>query len=701
MLNRLKDEVSPYLRQHAGNPVDWFPWGEEAFTVARERDRPIFLSIGYSTCHWCHVMERESFSDTGVAALMNEHFICIKVDREERPDLDNLYMNAAIALTGTGGWPLNLVLTPDLQPFYAATYLPREGRPGLPGLMEVLPALARFWDEHREKAVESAGLLAKAIQNSDEPPDRVRVRKDAAERMVKDLSIQFDSLNGGFGRPPKFPMPHLHLFLLRFWKLTGNEKALQMAEKTLRAMARGGIYDHLGQGFHRYSTDARWLVPHFEKMLYDQALAGMAYVEAYIATGNPEFGEVANGCMEYACSRLASHEGGLFSAEDADSEGTEGKYYLWTREEMCSILEPDDQQLAFLVYPVSNTGNFPDPAGGGHIGLNILHRIHTADEASRILRKDCDEVRTRLDYIRALLLHHRESRVRPFRDEKILADWNGLAIASLAMVSRALDKESFLDAAGNAASFILSRMSVDDGGLYHRYKDGAAGIPATSADYAGMIYGLLELFIASGEPRYLESALSLEEYHVTHFWDHRKGAYFTSSKNTSDLFARQKEFTDGAIPSPNSLSFSNLVRLALLTGDEAFSKRADAVSRYYTRLIGRHPMSCGMFMAGHTLHSGTLMRAVISGKKTDPVFREMRSLLNLNYLPYTVPLLIDSERQNLLHQVLPATREYVPLEGNTTAYVCSSTSCMKPVFSAGDLKKLLCYSTVERQGKGE
>lgn len=699
--NRLRDEVSPYLRQHAGNPVDWFPWGDEAFVAARERDRPIFLSIGYSTCHWCHVMERESFSDSGVAALMNEHFVSIKVDREERPDLDNLYMNAAIALTGTGGWPLNLVLTPDLHPFYAATYLPKEGRPGLPGLMEVLPALARFWREHRERAVESAGLLVKAIHDSDEPPGRGKVRRDAADRMIRDLTIQFDSLNGGFGRPPKFPMPHLHLFLLRFWKWTGNEKALRMAEKTLLGMARGGIYDHLGCGFHRYATDARWLVPHFEKMLYDQALAGMAYAEAYLATGNPEFGEVANGCMEYTCSRLVSDEGGLFSAEDADSEGKEGKYYLWTKEEISSILEPDDQQLAFLMYPVSNTGNFPDPAEGGHTGLNILHRIHSVDEAARILQKDCDEIRTSLNHIRDTLLHHRESRVRPFRDEKILADWNGLAVGALAMASRALEKESFLAVAGNAASFILSCMRMDDGGLYHRYKDGVAGIPATSADYAGMIFGLLELFIASGEPWYLESALALEEYHVTHFWDHRKGAYFTSSKNSSDLFARQKEFTDGAIPSPNSLSFSNLVRLALLTGEEAFSRRAGTVSRYYSRHIERHPMSCGMFMAGYTLYSGPLKRAVISGKKTDPTFREMRSLLNLNYLPYTVPLLIDTERQNLFQKILPATREYIPLYGKTTAYVCSSTSCMKPVFTAGDLKNLLGFSTLKRSGQGD
>lgn len=687
--NRLGDEVSPYLRQHAGNPVDWFPWGDEAFALAREHDKPIFLSIGYSTCHWCHVMERESFSDPGIAGLLNEHFVCIKVDREERPDLDALYMNAAIALIGTGGWPLNIVLTPDLHPFYAATYVPKEGRPGMPGLLEILPALARYWRENREKAVATAQLLAKAIRDSNESRGGRRVKRSAADRMVQDLTIQFDSLNGGFGRPPKFPMPHLNLFLLRYWKWTGNEKALRMAEKNLFSMARGGIYDHLGNGFHRYATDARWLIPHFEKMLYDQALAAMAYTEAFLATGNREFGDVASGCMKYICSSLASPQGGFFSAEDADSGGEEGWYYLWTRNEISSLLGAEDQRIFFQVFPVSNLGNFHDPASGGASGRTILHMVHTADEAARTLSVEPDEVRQRLEHIRAILLQHRETREKPFRDEKILADWNGLAIAALVLVSRALGNEQFLDAAGNAASFIVSRMRTDDGGLYHRFKDGIAGIRATSADYAAMIYGLIELFISSGDPQHLESALALEEYHATHFWDVKTGGYYTTPENAADVFARQKEFNDGAIPSPNSLSFSNLTRLALLTGEEEFSGRAGMLSRQYSHLVEMNPSSCGMFMAGYTLSAGPLRRVVIAGKGTDPLFEKMRSFLNGHYLPFTIPVLNDEDRDDCISGILPDIREYVSRGDTPSAYVCSMTSCQDPVSSVEDLGNLL------------
>lgn len=687
--NRLGDEVSPYLRQHAGNPVDWFPWGDEAFTLAREQDKPIFLSIGYSTCHWCHVMERESFSDAGVAGLLNEHFVCIKVDREERPDLDALYMNAAIALIGTGGWPLNLVLTPDLHPFYAATYLPREGRPGMPGLLEILPALARYWRENREKAAATAGLLAKAIRNSNDSRGGRRVHRRAADRMIQDLTIQFDSLNGGFGRPPKFPMPHIHLFLLRYWKWTGNEKALRMAEKTLLSMARGGIYDHLGYGFHRYATDARWLIPHFEKMLYDQALAAMAYTEAFLATGNRELGDIASGCMEYICSSLASPQGVFFSAEDADSEGEEGTYYLWTRDEISSILEHEDQRIFLKVFPVNNVGNFHDPASAGAPGRTILHKVHTADEAARMLSLDADAVRQRLGHIRTMLLQHRNTREKPFRDEKILADWNGLAIASLAMVSRALGKEEFLDAAGNAASFIISRMRTDDGGLWHRCMDGVTGIRATSADYAAMIYGLIELFIASGDPRHLKSALDLEEYHAAYFWDTKTGGYFTTPESAADVFARQKEWYDGAIPSPNSLSFSNLTRLALLTGDEEFSRRADMLSRQYSHLADTNPSSCAMFMAGYTLSAGPLQRVVIAGKRKDPLFGEMRSFLDAHYLPFTIPVLKDEDREDLVSGILPSVKEYASRGGTSRAFICSMTSCQAPASSVEDLRTLL------------
>ncbi|MCU0632568.1 MAG: thioredoxin domain-containing protein [Methanolinea sp.] len=688
--NRLIHEVSPYLQQHAHNPVDWYPWGGEAFDRARGEGKPIFLSIGYSTCHWCHVMERESFSDQEVAALLNAHFISIKVDREERPDIDHLYMNASIALTGSGGWPLTVVLTPGLHPFYAAAYLPKEGRRGMPGLMEILPRLAEYWRDNREKAVESAGLLAKAITTGQETRPGNRVRKSAADRMLRDLLLQYDSLNGGFGPAPKFPMPHLHLFLLRYWRWTGNQKAREMAEKTLLSMARGGIYDHLGNGFHRYSTDARWLVPHFEKMLYDQALAGMAYIEAHLATGNGEFGEVARGCMQYVCTGLSAPGGGFFSAEDADSEGEEGKYYLWTRDEMAALLDHDVARVAFLVFPVSKNGNFLDPFTGGYSGQNILHMTHTAEEAARALHMDINEVRECMARIRATLLEAREQRVRPFRDEKVLADWNGLAIASLAKVARGLGSGEFLDAAEKAACFILSHMRMEDGGLYHRFRDGVAGVPATSADYAGMIFGLLELFIASRDPRHLESALSLEEYHKTHFWDRKMGGYFTPAESAKELFSRQKEFTDGAIPSPNSLSFSNLVRLGYLNDMGDFSARAEILSRIYSPLVERSPTSCGMFMAGYTLSSGPATQVIVTGKRGDHVFQEMNALLDRSYLPFTLPMFRDTEDpEDLLSRIAPSTKEYLPLGDATTAYVCTRNSCQNPAHTPRELAALL------------
>jgi len=670
--------------------VDWYPWGEEAFTRAREEGKPIFLSIGYSACHWCHVMERESFSDPDVASVLNEFFVCIKVDREERPDIDHLYMDAAIAITGSGGWPLNIVLTPDLHPFYAATYLPKEERRGMPGLMEILPRLAGYWRENKEKVIESAGLLVKVITENQEIKAGGRVRRNAADRMLQDLLLQFDGLNGGFGTAPKFPMPHIHLFLLRYWRWTGNGKALRMSEKTLLSMARGGIYDHLGNGFHRYSTDTRWLVPHFEKMLYDQAMAAMAYTEAFLATGNKEYGDVACGCMQYVCTRLAAPEGGFYSAEDADSEGEEGRYYVWTRDEIASLLEPDDAKVAFLVFPVSKSGNFLDPATGGYSGKNILHRTHSVDEAARALSMDRQEVGERIGRIREILRKTREKRERPFRDEKVLADWNGLGIGSIAAVSRAFGEGEFLDAARKTASFILSRMRMDDGGLYHSFRDGSARIPATSADYAGMIYGLLELFIASRDPRHLESALMLEEYHATHFWDHKSGGYYTTAEYAKDIFARQKEFIDGAIPSPNSLSFCNLVRLEHLTGEDGFARRADMLSRIYSPLLEHGSASFGMFMAEYTLSSGPANRVVVTGEEDDPVFREMQALLDHHYLPFTLPLSRKvGDQQNLLSRVAPFTREYSPVGGMATAFVCSKTSCQNPAHTVNELADML------------
>jgi hypothetical protein len=689
--NRLARESSPYLRQHALDPVEWYPWGDEAFARARDEDRPIFLSIGYSTCHWCHVMEKESFSDREVAEVLNEHFVCIKVDREERPDVDQLYMQASLALAGTGGWPLTIVMTPDRLPFYAATYLPRESRFGLPGLLDILPRLAALWKEDREKVTSSAASLGKALSRRGIRQGR-STRKGAADRAFQELLLQYDDLTGGFGPAPRFPMPHVHLFLLRYGAWTGTRKAVEVSEKVLRSMARGGIHDQIGGGFHRYSTDIRWLVPHFEKMLYDQALAATAYTEAWQATGAGYLREIAEGCLSYVLRELAAPTGAFYAAQDADSEGEEGKFYLWTREEVEQALPPEHARVAFQVLRVTSAGNFIDPAAGGRTGKNVLSMTSSPEEAARTLNLSPGEARDRWQQAREMLRLAREKRERPFRDEKILTDWNGLAIGAFARAARAFGSPGYLDASMRAAEFLLTRM-WDGGRLQHRYHDGSAGMAGTAHDYAFLINGLIELYLSSPDPHWLEEAIVLEEVFCDRFWDRSRGGYFTADRDAEDLFTRTKEFHDGAIPSPNSMAFANLTLLGNLTGKPAYTRRADHLSRIYSSVLEREPGSCGLFLAAFCQAAGPSAQVVVAGKHDDPDTRAMLHLLQTSYLPFAVWMLKEpGSRGEALAHIAPFTRDYRPIGGKTAAYVCRDFTCSSPVSTVAGLSGLLGFS---------
>ncbi len=572
MKNRLAEEKSPYLIQHADNPVDWFPWCEGAFEKAKKEDKPIFLSIGYSTCHWCHVMAHESFEDEEVARLMNETFVSIKVDREERPDIDQIYMKAAHMMTGSGGWPLNVILTPDKKPFYAATYIPKEKRFGRPGMLELIPKIKHLWKDRREKLLSSAedvthALSSRAVESSD-------LDISILHSAFKTLDHSFDSENGGFGGAPKFPSSHTFLFLLRYWDRTGDDIALEMVKKTMMSMRSGGIFDHIGLGFHRYSTDTGWLLPHFEKMLYDQAMISLACLEIYQATKEPFYAGVAEEIFSYVTRDMQSSEGGFYSAEDADSEGEEGKYYLWTKGEIKSILNKKEFELFTEAYNIKKEGNYRDESTGRFTGKNVLHQNLSIDELSLRSNITKENLERLLAQAREKLFYERNKRVKPDKDDKILADWNGLMIASLARGSQVLDEIGLLEKAERGMEFVLSNMKDDEGRLLHRYRDGTAGIMGNLDDHAFIIWALLELYEASFKTDHLKMALELNKDVLERFMDNENSGFYFTPDDGEDLIVRNKEIYDGAMPSGNSVTIFNLLKLSRITGDMEFDKIA-------------------------------------------------------------------------------------------------------------------------------
>jgi uncharacterized protein YyaL (SSP411 family) len=685
--NRLGTEVSPYLLQHAGNPVDWYPWGEEAFLAAKEGDRMIFLSIGYATCHWCHVMERESFEDPEVASVLNRDYVAIKLDREERPDLDQLYMAASQALSGSGGWPLNIVLTPDRKPFFAMTYVPKEGRFGSPGLVDILTGIARMWREDREKLLSSADSVVRQI-GGDLERGRAPARS-ALDAAFESLLLNYDRVNGGFGLAPKFPLPHNLFFLLRYSRISGDDRAVGMVERTLRSMIMGGIWDHVGFGFHRYSTDSRWQVPHFEKMLYDQALITLSLIETFQVTGDPLFERTARRCLEFVEREMTSPEGGFYSAQDADTAGEEGGFYLWTRKEAEELLPPDVFSVAADAWHLTTAGNFIDPVTGDRTGKNILYLTRMPDDLARQKEMPLPELESRLETARTILFLSRENRERPLTDDKVLADWNGLAIAAFSRAARAFSEPRYAAVAGKAAAFVLSRMRSAEGALLHRFRDDRVGIDGMAADYAFIVYGLTELYMAMFRPEWLSAAVELQGFFDARFWDEKKSGYFSSPPENKDLLVRQKDFYDGAIPSANSVAFTNLVRLSLLTGDTSFEKRADALAKVYTPLLARSPAAYTFFLSGLTAVFGPAASAVIVTGEDAIASDEMTSDLARGFFPFTAVLKKTPAFAEELATIAPFTRDMQPAGGQSTAFVCSRKGCSRPVKSVRELLSLV------------
>jgi uncharacterized protein len=689
--NRLINEKSPYLLQHARNPVDWYPWGEEAFAKARSENKPVFLSIGYSTCHWCHVMERESFEDPEVARLMNEAFVNIKVDREERPDVDHVYMAACQLATGGGGWPLTAVLTPEKQPFFVGTYFPRESRPGLPGMLELVPRLREIWAERMADVMHTASQLAIALADQ-EPSSAGRMPgTNDLERGMRDLRRRYDPSHGGFGDAPKFPTPHHLFFLLREWRRTGDAEALAMVENTLRRMRLGGVYDHVGFGFHRYSTDAAWRVPHFEKMLYDQAMLALAYTEAFQATGNPFYAQVVREIIEYVQRDLRHPDGAYYAAEDADSEGEEGTFYLWTLAEFERLFPTADVEWLRVLLSVRLEGNFGD-AHGGAAGANILY-LHE-DFPAAAARQEMPEadLRRRWEDTRRVLLDVRQERPRPHRDDKVLADWNGLMIAALAKAGAALGEPGWIAAAAQAADFILGRLGDGDGRLRHSWRDGASTAPGQAMDYAAMGWGLIELYEAGGEARRLRQALELTETLRAHFEDAEAGGFFFTPDDGEKLLVRPKELYDGAIPSGNSIAFANLIRLARLSGRPDLEELAWRAARVYADALDRSPSAFTHFLSALSRGLAPSSEVVVTGPPDAPGTATLLQVVRRAFLPETSLLYApNGEAGAALADLVPLVRE-LPRRNGPAAYVCRGFACQAPVSDPDSLRKALGLS---------
>ena len=593
--NRLAQEKSPYLLQHAHNPVDWHAWSPEAFQKAKKENKPVLLSIGYSTCHWCHVMEKESFEDIETAHIMNDHFVSIKVDREERPDIDSIYMNYVMATTGSGGWPMTVFLTPDQKPFYGGTYFPPADRYGMPGFKTLLLSIADAWKTRKDEIVRSADSAVKFL-NDPAAKDKTKLDASVFDKAFDYFDQSFDAEYGGFGGAPKFPRSHALSFLLRYGKRTKSEKALKMVKTTLDSMLKGGIYDQLGGGFHRYSTDAQWRIPHFEKMLYDQALLVNAYVEAYQATGNPEYARAARRTLDYVLREMTSPEGGFYSAEDADSAGVEhpkekkeGAFFLWKKEEVERLLPSRDAQIFIFYYGITTQGNALSDPHGEFAEKNVLYRAQTAESAATFFKIPVFDIETSLAGSGKILLAARQMRPHPHRDDKVLSDWNGLMIAAFAKASRSLVEPRYAVAASRAADFVAQRLTDSQGKFFHRFRDGESAIEGNLNDYAFLLEAFLELYETTSEKKWLREAEKTAAQMLALFWDKAHGGFYLTAHGAETLITRPKEVYDGAVPSGNSMAALGFLRLDRLTGENRWSSYADLLLETFSGLLAESP----------------------------------------------------------------------------------------------------------------
>ncbi|HET8656147.1 MAG TPA: thioredoxin domain-containing protein [Longimicrobiaceae bacterium] len=679
--NRLATETSPYLLQHAGNPVDWYAWGDEALSLARAEDRPILLSVGYSACHWCHVMERESFEDDATARLMNEHFVNIKVDREERPDVDAVYMTAVQQMTGRGGWPMTVFLTPEGQPFYGGTYFPPAPRHGMPSFRQVLLAVSEAYRERRGEVERSAAELTDLLrQGTSLRPPTTPLDTGLLDEAFRALAARFDATNGGFGGAPKFPQPMVLDFLLRDWRRTGNPDALGMVEETLGAMARGGIYDHLGGGFHRYSVDARWQVPHFEKMLYDNALLARLYLHAHQATGDPEYRRVAEETLDYVLREMTSPEGGFYSTQDADSEGEEGRFYLWRADEVDRVLGPEDGRLFRLYYGVTPGGNFE--------GRSILHVERPLAAVAREAGVGEDRVREAVERGRARLYEVRAARVWPGRDDKVITSWNAMTVRALAEGASILDRTDYRDAALRGAEFLLGELRRG-GELLRTYRDGVAKIGGFLEDYASLVDALVSLYEATFDARWIREARSLADAMIARFWSPGEGQFYDAAAGDA-LVVRPRDVNDSATPSGSSAAAMALLRLCALTGEEAYDAKATATVEGVAGLLPQIPQAFGGMLAALDWLLSDALEVAVVGEPAASGTRALLDVVRHRYLPNAVLALRDPaapDEETAAVIPLLAGRELV--DGRPAAYVCERFACRRPVTAATELAREL------------
>jgi uncharacterized protein YyaL (SSP411 family) len=681
--NHLIHETSPYLRQHAHNPVDWYPWGPKALERARRLDRPIFLSIGYSACHWCHVMEHESFEDPEVARILNEHFVSIKVDREERPDLDQIYMTAVQMLTGQGGWPMSMFLTTDLKPFYGGTYFPPDDRYGRPSFKRLLLALAEAWQMRRDEITQSSQQITERHQEAGrlESVDG-RLEPRLLQNAVSMHARVFDATYGGFGSAPKFPHPMELRLLLRAWKRSGDDQALDMARRTLDHMAMGGIYDHLGGGFHRYSTDERWLVPHFEKMLYDNALLIVAYLEAYQATQEPLYRRVVEETLGYVLREMTSPEGPFFSTQDADSEGEEGRFYVWSAQEIEQVLGKEKANLFTDVYGASPDGNWE--------GHNILHRSRTDEQDARMLRVQEAELRRALEESKRELFAVRSRRVWPARDEKVLTSWNALMINAFAQAAQVFDNPNYAGAAAKAADFILRAMRTPDGRLLRTYSAGSEPkLNGYLEDYAFLLDALVSLYEATFEERWMEAALSLAQVLIEQFWDDADRGFFYTGRSHETLIARTKDVHDSSIPSGNSMAAFAFLRLSKLTGRRDLWDKAEATLRLFRGLMAASPLAAGQMLVALDFYLGPVQEIAVVGELSSEETRRALQVIRSGFRPNTVVAAKSAaERDPSRPDLLPLLADKTN-RGVVTTYICEDLACQASLVGVEALEAAL------------
>ncbi len=677
--NRLIHETSPYLQQHAHNPVDWYPWGEEAFQKAVTEDKPILLSIGYSACHWCHVMEQESFEDEKIAALMNELFINVKVDREERPDLDEIYMNAVQLLTGRGGWPMTVFLTPEGKPFYGGTYFPPEDRHGMPGFPKVLVGVAKAYRERPQDVQKSVDQILVTLHKLSESRESQQpFARDTITRAAEQIARAYDPDNGGLGRAPKFPNPGVYELFLRHSHYSNNARFLEMVTYTLTKMAQGGIYDHLGGGFHRYSVDEKWLVPHFEKMLYDNAQLARIFALAYGATGTLLFKNIAEDTVDYLLREMLHPEGGFYSTQDADSEGEEGKFFVWTPQEVNRILGEELGEIFSRIFDVSEFGNFD--------GKSIVHPILTWEQAGKLFKRDTAEIERTILEARKKLFAARETRIKPFRDEKIITAWNGLMLSGLAAAIKISPRPQYVEAANRTRQLILTRM-FHDGVLLHVYKDGRAKLPGYLDDHAFLAVGLLDLYEVTFDRSALDQAMQLAEILLDEFWDNAQGGFFYTGKSHEPLISRTKPLFDASIPSGNAMALQLLLRLYYYTNREDYLRKAEQLLRLTYEAMQGQPFGVAHMLCALDFYLEKPKEIVLVGNSNDHALSDLLGKIRSLYLPNATVRLIGPDER--LETVNPLLQGKVPIQNKPTVYVCHNYTCSPPVTNWQELKPLL------------